>query len=161
MRGRAPGRESRCSLVVVLICSLVFAPTLAGQATVPDYLVRVTMRGSRGAQRVTGHLIAVTADSLTLRVDEGDFVATIDRHTIVHIEKQRGVVSIGRAAAIGCLFLGGVFALIGSQAHDPDSPGIENAFAIWGFGIGCLFGAGGGILLRLLSARYDWEEITL
>ena len=138
----------------------LFAPTVAAQVTVPDHPVRVTVRDSAGERRITGRLIAVTTDALLLRVSDGDTV-TIDRHGIVRLEKSLGEVSIRKAVISGCLIVGGFFALIGSQAHDADSPGIENYLAAYGLVIGCGLGAGVGFVFGSLLARQQWEEFTL
>ena len=121
----------------------------------------MTVRDSTGVRRMTGHLFSATPDTLVLRIRESDSVATIDRHGIVRLERSLGEVSIRKAVIAGCLTVGGFFALIGSQAHDPDSPGIENYLAAYGLVIGCGLGAGVGFIFGSLLARQQWEEFTL
>jgi hypothetical protein len=152
----------RCLIIaaVALLGFPLFAAAVAAQVTLPDAPVRVTVRDSAGEQRTTGRLIAVTTDALLLRVSDGDTV-TIDRHGIVRLEKSLGEVSIRKAVITGCLTLGGFLALAGSQAHDPDSPGIENWLAAYGLVIGCGLGAGVGFVFGSLLARQQWEEFTL
>lgn len=152
----------RTSLIAtVFLISLVRAPTLAGQILLPDYPVRVTLRDGSGEQRLVGRLTAVTPDSLMLHVVENDSVAKIDRSTVIRVERQRRDISVRKTAAIGCLTVGGILGLLGSQATDPDSPGIEKAFAVVGLALGCGLGAAGGAGLALIERRKSWEEFTV
>jgi hypothetical protein len=146
--------------MVVALSSLAIAQALAAQAPVPDYQVRVTVRDRAGDTRAVGRLTAVTPDSLMLRVAQRDSLVAIDRRTVKRVERRRHDVSIVRAAGFGCLAVGGVLALLGSQTHDPDSPGIEKAFAVLGFVVGCGVGALGGAVVGLVM-RHGWEEVTL
>jgi hypothetical protein len=156
---------SRLFRLLLIAATLVgfplVAPTVTAQVTLPAREVRVTVRDSAGERRMTGHLISVTTDTLLLRISAGDSVATIDRRGIVRLERSLGEVSIRKAVIAGCLTVGGFFALIGSQVHDPDSPGIENYLAAYGLVIGCGLGAGVGFILGSLLARQQWEEFTL
>ena len=140
-------------------------PTVVAQVTLPGHEVRVTVRDSTGVRRMTGHLFSATPDTLVLQISESDSFARIDRHAIVRLERPlggpRSEVSIGKAMIIGCLALGGVFALIGSQAHDADSPGIEKTLAAVGLVVGCGLGAGVGFVVGSLGGRQRWEEFTL
>jgi hypothetical protein len=133
--------------------------TLAGQ--IPDFPVRVTLRDGPGERRLVGHLTAVTRDSLILHVTELNSVARINRTNVIRIERQVREMSVGKSAAVGCLALGGTLGLFGSQVHDPDSPGIEKAFAVVGLVVGCGLGGLGGAGLGLLSRHQSWEEITV
>jgi hypothetical protein len=150
----------RKSFMVAALSSLAIAQALPAQASVPDYQVRVTFRDSTGDKRAVGRLTAVTHDSLMLRVAQGDSLVAIDRRTVKRVERRRHDVSIVRAAGIGCLAVGGVLALLVSQEHDPDSPGIEKAFAVLGFVVGCGVGALGGAVIGLIG-RHGWEEVRL
>jgi hypothetical protein len=133
--------------------------TLLGQ--IPDFPVRVTLRDGSSERRLLGHLTAVTRDSLILQVSELNSVARINRSKVIRIERQVREISVGKAAAVGCLAFGGVLALSGSQVHDPDSPGIEKAFAAAGMIVGCGLGGLGGAGLGLLSKHQSWEEIRV
>lgn len=131
------------------------------QLRVPDYPVRLTLRDGAGERRLRGLLTAVTADTLVLRIFESGVLARIDRRTVVRVERQRPHTSIARAAAVGCLSLGGVLGLAGSQAHDPDSPGIEKALTVVGFALGCGLGGLGGAGVGLLESHASWTEVQL
>jgi len=153
-------RIHRVSHIGAVLFALVLPPALAGQAPVPDYVVRVTLRESSGGQRLLGRLTSVAPDSLVLRVADSDSLVRIDRRTLLRIER-RVDVSIGKAMLAGCLALGGILGLAGSQVHDPDSPGIENVAAVLGGLFGCTLGAMGGFAIGSLSGHYGWEEITI
>jgi hypothetical protein len=153
-------RIHRLSHIGVLLAGLVLPPALAGQAPVPEHVVRVTVRDSVGRHRLVGHLMSVAPDSLMLRVINSDSVVKIDRSSVSRIE--RGVeVSFARAVIVGCVAVGGALALAGSQVRDPDSPGIETVAAVVGGVLGCVFGGGAGFLISSLRERYSWEEITV
>ena len=153
-------RIHRLSHIAALLAGRVLSPVLVGQAPVPDYLVRVTFRDSLGGHRLVGHLMSVAPDSLALRVIDSDSVVRLARSTVSRVE--RGVeVSFGKAVLTGCLAVGGALALAGSQAHDPDSPGIETVAAVLGGVLGCVFGGGAGYLIASLRERYSWEEISV
>jgi hypothetical protein len=153
-------RIHRVSHIGALLFALLLPPASAAQAPVPDYLVRVTLRDNERERRLLGHLTSVAPDSLILMVADGDSLVGIDRRTVLRVE-SRVDVSVGKAMIAGCLALGGVLALAGSQVHDPDSPGIEKAAAILGGLFGCALGALGGAVISSLRARYGWEEITV
>jgi len=153
-------RIHRLSHIGALLVGLVLPPGLQGQTPVPDYLVRVTLRDTSGGNHLVGHLTSVAPDSLVLRVVDTDSLVRIDRSTVLRIER-RGDVSVGKAMIVGCVGLGGILALAGSQVHDPDSPGIETVAAVVGGLFGCLLGAVGGFAASSLSERSNWEEITL
>ena len=155
--------RSRRTLLIagVFLLSVFDSPTLVGQTQIPDHPVRVTLRDGSGEQRLVGRLTAVTPDSLMLHVIESDSVAKIDRSTVIRVERQRRDISVRRTAKIGCLTVGGILGLLGSQATDPDSPGIENAFAVVGLALGCGLGAAGGAGLAVIQRRNSWEEFTL
>jgi len=159
-------RVFRWLLIAAALLGLpLFTPSVAAQVTLPDHPVRVTVRDSAGVRRMTGHLFSATLETLVLQISGSDSFATIDRHVIVRLERPvggyRGEVSIRKAVIAGCLIVGGFFALIGSQAHDADSPGIENYLAAYGLVIGCGLGAGVGFVFGSLLARQQWEEFTL
>jgi hypothetical protein len=152
-------RIHRVSLFGTLLVGLALPSALVGQASVPDYLVRVTLRDS-SAHRLVGYITLVTSDSLALQLFESDSIARIDRNPLLRIER-RPDVGIGKAMLAGCVAVGGILALAGSQVHDPDSPGIETVAAVVGGLFGCLLGAVGGFAIGSLSQRNSWEEITL
>ena len=153
-------RIHRVSHVGALLVALILPPALAGQAPVPDDLVRVTIRDSTVGHSLLGHLTSVARDTLALRVVDGDFVVRIDRSNVMRIER-RVDVSVRSAVVTGCLVVGGILGLAGSQAHDPDSPGIGNYLAVLGSVFGCAVGALGGVVLSSLREHYTWEEITV
>jgi len=95
-----------------------------------------------------------------LRVVDTDSIVSIDRNTVLRTE-LRGDTSVGKAMIVGCLTVGGVLALAGSQVHDPDSPGIEKVAAVLGGLFGCLLGAGAGFAVSSLNERSNWEEVTV
>jgi metallo-beta-lactamase class B len=130
-----------------------------GKASLP--LLDYPLRDGSGGERVVGLLTALTADSLAIRVlDDGSLIA-VKRSDVVRIERRRRHTSVQKAALIGCLTFGGVLGLAGSQAHDPDSPGLENALAVVGFGLGCALGGLGGAGVGLLESRASWTEVQL
>jgi hypothetical protein len=148
------------SLTIGLVSTLIFASDLAGQTFLPDEPVRVTVRDSIGERRIVGVLGRVTSQSLVLRVEDADTVVTINRRDVVRVEQRRQTGSVGKAALLGCLFVGGLLAAAGSGVHDPDSPGIGNILAIFGFGVGCAIGGGVSGLLYFWSSN-AWQEITV
>jgi len=139
---------------------LSLAALLAAQAAVIDDPVRITVRNDAREQQILGRLTSVGPESLTIRLAKGDSLLTIDRHTIQRVERKRRAWRFRTTMTVGCLTLGGALALLGSQAHDPDSPGIERAFAVAGFGLGCAVGALGGALAAWVSPGV-WEEISI
>jgi hypothetical protein len=149
------------NFVIVVGVALLWGIPLAAQYKVPDYPVRLTLRDSVGEHRLVGLLTSVTGDSLGIRVFESGSVVAIDRRTLVRMDRQRPQTSVAKAATVGCLTFGGVLGLAGSQAHDPDSPGIETALTVVGFALGCAVGGAGGAGLGLLERRASWEEIHL
>lgn len=153
-------RIHQVSHVGALLFALILPTALAGQAPVPDDLVRVTIRDTTGGHSVFGHLTSVARDTLALRIVDGDFVVRIDRSTVMRIER-RADVSARSAVVSGCLVVGGILGLAGSQVHDPDSPGIEKYLAVLGSIFGCAVGALGGVVISSLREHYTWEEITV
>jgi len=153
-------RIHRLSRIGALLVGLGLPPALLGQAPVPDYSVRVTLRDNSNGHRLVGHLTSVAPDSLVLRVADTDSIVSIARSTVLRIER-RVEVSVGKAMLAGCVVVGGILALAGSQAHDPDSPGIETVVAVVGGLFGCLLGALGGFAISSLSERNSWEDVTL
>jgi hypothetical protein len=142
----------------LLLCPIV-PPGLSAQTPLPETPVRLTARDSVGEHRVVGMLLTATSRSLVLRAEETDSILTFDRSSVVRVETQRPS-SIQKAALIGCLFLGGAFALAGAGIHDPDSPGIENIAAVVGFVVGCGVGGGVSALLSIWSGS-RWQEIKV
>ena len=153
-------RIHRSSLIGAVLVGLVLPSVLVGQAPLPDYLLRVTLRDSSGGHRVIGHLTSARSDSLFLRVDDTDSVLRIDRATVLRIERHIDA-PIGKAMIAGCVAVGGILALAGSQVHDPDSPGIETIAAVAGGLFGCLVGAVGGFATSSLNERNNWEEVSI
>ena len=143
----------------VFFCSLLAAARLPAQAPPPEHPVRLTVRDSLGERRLIGHLTSVTPDSLSLRVADGNTTLAFDRRNVERVERQRGG-SLAKWAGVGCVGVGGIFGLLGSQVHDPDSPGIERVLPVVGFVAGCGVGAVGGAVIHLVRRR-SWEEITL
>jgi hypothetical protein len=153
-------RIHRLSHIGALLLGLVLPAALVGQEPVPDYLVRVTLRDSWGGHPLVGHLMSVSPDSLVLRVFDSETVVKIDRSTVLRTER-RVDGSLGKAMLAGCLAVGGVLALLGSQVHDADSPGIGTVAAVVGGVFGCLLGALGGSAITPVNERDRWEEVTI
>jgi hypothetical protein len=150
----------RVSYMGALLVALALPRALAGQAPVPDYMVRVTLRDSTGGHRLVGHLWSVAPDSLVLRVADSDSFVRLDRRALTRIER-RVEVSVRKAMIVGCVALGGVLGLAGSQVHDPDSPGIEKYVAVLGSLFGCALGALGGLVVGSINRHFAWEETTV
>lgn len=148
------------SHIAALLVGLALPRALAGQAPIPEYLIRVTLRDSSAGHRLVGHLTSVTRDSVVLQVLDTDSIVRIDRGTVLRTER-RVDVSVGKTMLAGCLAVGGILALAGSQAHDPDSPGIETVVAVFGGLFGCALGALGGVAISSVRERNSWEEVTL
>jgi hypothetical protein len=166
------------SIIIVFCLALLLGLPLAAQDTarttsdstiskqsaafpLPDYPVRVTLQDSLGMHRVFGLVTGLTADSVTIRSLDDDYRVAISRRAVVRVERQLPHTSIQKAALVGCLAFGGVLGLAGSQERDPDSPGIEKAFAVLGFGLGCAVGGLGGMGVGLLESRQSWTEVQL
>ena len=118
------------SPIAALLVSLVLPPALLGQSAVPDYLVRVTLRDSSGGHRLVGHVTPLPPDSLALRLVDSDSVVRIDRSSVLRIER-RVDVSVGKAMLAGCLAVGGILALAGSQVHDPTLQELKRSGPSW------------------------------
>jgi hypothetical protein len=145
--------------VAVAVWSFAFALPIVAQSTFLDFPVRVTAREDAGERKIVGQLRTVGRESLTIRVEKGDSILTIDRRAILRVERGRRAWPFRTAITIGCLTFGSTLALLGSQVRDPDSPGIERAVAIVGFGLGCALGAASGALAAWVKPRV-WEEIS-
>jgi hypothetical protein len=126
----------------------------------PANTVRVTLRDTTGGHSLVGRLTLVAADSLVLRVADTDSIISIDRRTVLRVERHSDV-SVRKTMLAGCVAIGGILALAGSQVHDPDSQGIERIVSAAGAAFGCLLGALGGFAISSLRERNSWEEITL
>ena len=148
---------SRASFLVLLV---LLPAALAGQARLPYSLVRVTVRDSLGSHRLVGHLTSIAPDSLVLRVADSDSLVGIDRHTLVRVERHVDT-SVHKAVVLGCLAVGAILGLAGSQVEDPDSPGIAKYVAVYGSLFGCALGALGGFIIGSLTSHYAWEEIIV
>ena len=146
--------------IALLVATLVFVPVLSGQSLLPDYPVRVTFRDSAGEHRLLGRLATVTADSLQLRVANNNTIVQIDRQSVLRLERRRGV-PLGKLMIGGCIAVGAILGVTGSQLRDPHSPGIEKLSAAVGFVAGCGIGALAGAAIGSISKHYSWEEIRI
>ena len=142
--------------LVLALCCLLAAVPLAAQVMPLDDSVRVTLKDGASSQ-IHGRLIGISPDSLTLRLADGNAL-TLDRRAVKRVERHRKW-NVGLSVAVGCVALGGVLGGLGSQMRDPDSPGIERAFAAVGFVAGCAIGALGGMLAA--AGGGAWQEVSL
>ncbi|HUR00812.1 MAG TPA: hypothetical protein VM166_15280 [Gemmatimonadaceae bacterium] len=117
------------------------------------------MRDSSGEHRLFGHLVAARVDSVFIRTTASDSLVSLSRKDVVRIER-RGHMSVGGLMLGGCLVVGGILGISGSQLHDADSPGIEKVAAAVGFVAGCGIGALGGAAFGVINRHYGWQTIS-
>lgn len=142
-----------------LACATALWPC-AGNAQEPYRRVRFTTADSTGVQHWDGFLERVTKDSLYVRFRDADSISAFSRAAIGSVERQRDVHPL-RRVGIGCLVVGGALGALGySATRDPDSPGLEKVAGVLGFGVGCIAGGLGGLLVTAIDHN-GWESWTL
>ena len=102
----------------------------------------------------------VDSDAESLRFDRTDALAVqgrvvVPRDSVVRLDTYRPTAR--RGAMWGCGIGGGLLAIVGAGARDPDSPGIGTRLAVLGFGVGCALG--GTVGLAIGSFR-TWRPVA-
>ena len=148
----------RASLFAI-VCATSLIPR-AADAQEPYRRVRFSTADSSGVQHWEGFLERLTKDSLYVRFRDADSISAFSRTVIFSVERQRDIHPL-RRVGIGCLAVGAALGAVGySASRDPDSPGIEKVAGVLGFGVGCIAGGFGGLLLTAID-HDGWEPWTL
>ena len=153
---------SRSALIVALPALVACVPPRTGTNVLSlPQSVRYVQLDSTGETPRYGLLARVTPDTLYVRLELSDTLAAVPRTDVRMLERERQVVSPGRAVGFGCLFVGGAFGLVTlTGTDDPDSPGLGKALAPVAAAVGCAVGALGGVIVSSVS-RPGWEPWVL
>ncbi len=145
--------------ILATICAMaVLAPDTNAQE--PYRRIRFTTADSTGVHHWDGFLERVTRDSVYVRFRDADSISAFSRADIGSVERQRDIHRL-RAVGIGCLAVGASLGALGYfRGHDPDSPGLDKIAGVLGFGVGCVAGGVGGLLVSA-TPRSEWEPWTL
>jgi len=169
MRSRLPrAPASRHALGIVSLLLLAASPSggvaQAGRLVPVGARVRVQATGP-GARWVQGQLVALTSDSVTIRVHEhGDTVALATRSLARFQVSQGRSARTGKGALLGLGIGAGAGLLLGlalAAQHCPGfceiSVGPEDVLALTGLGGGV--GAGVGALIGAASHGERWQPV--
>jgi hypothetical protein len=153
-----PWRASVFGCLAVVCAS--GARTSPADAQEPYRRVRFTTADSAGIQRWEGFLEGLTRDSLYVRFRDADSISAFSRTAIGSVERQRDIHPL-RSVGIGCLAVGAPLGALGYfGTHDPDSPGLEKIAGVLAFGVGCVAGGFGGLIVT--AVHHDgWERWSL
>jgi hypothetical protein len=135
--------RSLFAILVLLACGP--QPALAQYAATFEELPAATRPGQklfvvdRDGNEIRGRLAGVTADTVTLRVDQGTRELTRDQIILIRTPAQDSVLN---GAAIGAAVTGG-FALVSfAECHECSGVGaVMVGSLVWGAGIGALIDA--------------------
>lgn len=136
----------------------VASPALAQEA--PPHIRFISGVDSSGVEW-EGDLALLTPDSLRIRVQDVDTLATFARTDIRGVERQDSRHP-GHDAAVGCAAVGGVILALGlSDWNDrTEDQGINRALTVIGTVAGCGIGALGGLLASAISEQ-RWDPWPL
>ena len=140
-------------------CLFLFALSRVGAQEAGARHVRfVTVESDGKSRRVVGHLRGASRDSIAVRLDGTDSVATFARLSIVDLEEEHRFGQ-QRAVTIGCIVAGSILAVVGYRGSRT-SDGIVPAPA--GAAVGAAVGCVPGSLVGLwLSHQSQWRPASI
>jgi len=143
----------------LFVCLLLVALSPVGAQEAGSRHVRfVTVESDGTSRRVVGHLRDVNRDSIAVRLDGTDSVATFARLTIIDLEEEHRFGQ-QRAVTIGCIVAGSILAVVGyrgSRTSDGVVTAPEGAFV--GASVGCSVGA---LVGAVLAHQSQWRPASI
>jgi hypothetical protein len=143
--------------------------TVSAQPLAADSIVRVHVITLDSTWYVTGHLVAITGESVVVRTDSGRAQVAFERIHVLSVERRKRTAGVGHSALVGCGIVGGGLGLLGAlgtafghPSGDDDIEGPNAAIfvaTLLGVG-GCALGATIGALVGA-ARHYTWDAITL
>lgn len=161
-----PGRTlMRTALLLILTLILSPLPQLGAQESLitdPGDRVRLQLSRQVGErkepQRLEGEVLAITPDSLTLRIHPGTTPVTVEIASVERLERSLGVPSAAESALRQGAFLGALaaveFPILDMQDQQFASVG-EAAL------VGAAIGTAAGLIMGALFPRERWERVRL
>ena len=155
--------RSALPFMVLLLAIICAAPTEAQEAKDNPPRIRFLTRnapasGADSTESVwVGTLERVTADSIGVSLDGEDRVLYFRRTAMQRIEVATQAASPAKAAAIGCVTVGGIFTLLTSGGGGNADVSIPAGLP---FAVGCTVGAVGSMLL-FVGGNERWVPFEL
>ena len=144
--------------IALLWLTVGLAPMVGAQEAPGQ--IRFTTSGAGEAVHWQGDFVRLTPDSLQIRVRGADTLAAFSRVVVRGVERE-DAAQPGKAAGVGCLFVGAILGAVGYFAtHDQDAPGLDRAAGVLGAVVGCGVGAIGGLIGSAVTER-RWEPWPL
>jgi hypothetical protein len=164
--------RQRVALAIPAVLAVTLAARIASAQDIsPDSVVRVHVITLDSTWYVTGHLVAITGDSVVIRNESDGARVAFERIHVLSVERREPAASVGHSALTGCAIVGGVLGFLGllsavspssSDGGDGDIAGgsvaviLVPALAL----VGCAVGAAIGSVAGAVHAD-NWQAITM